>query len=100
MQPKEGDLRVWWVPQIPMESFYTPVKNIDEAILILDTLAKYDIFQYESYIKPDYCNAGGLQIYEDDEWCEWYDLESGMDIDEYREKKLFDITSDENIDEF
>jgi hypothetical protein len=46
--PKEGDLRVWWIPQVPMQAFYVPVKNIDEAILVLDTLAKYDIFQFEN----------------------------------------------------
>ena len=59
----QGDLKVWWIPQVPMKSFKVPVKNIDEAILLLDTLAKYDIFQYENNIKPDYCNAGGIRIW-------------------------------------
>jgi hypothetical protein len=70
-----GDMRVWWIPQVPMKAFHVPVKSVDEAKLILATLAKYDLFQLENKIKPDFCNAGGLEVYEilDDnvEWCEW-----------------------------
>ena len=76
--PKNGDLKVWWIPQIPMKAFEVPVKNIEEAKLILNTLADYDIFQFENNVKGDYCNAGGLLIYDadclDDEgncWTEW-----------------------------
>jgi hypothetical protein len=79
--PKEGALEVWWIPQIPMKAVRVPVKNLREAKLILDTLAKYDIFQFENNIKPDYCNAGGLEVFEDGEWTEWYDEESGSSID-------------------
>jgi len=80
--PKEGDLQVWWIPQVPMKSFTMPVKNIDEACLLIYTLAKYDLFQYENDIKPDYANVGGLSIYEDGEWVDWYDNEKNEDIDE------------------
>ena len=77
-----GDLRVWWIPQVPMCAFYVPVKTVDEAILVLDTLAKYDLFQYENDVKDDYCNAGGLEILDwPNGWREWYD-EDGFDIDE------------------
>ena len=72
MTDKIGDLRVWWIPQIPGEPFYVPVKNLEEAKLIMDTLAKYDIFQFENNIKPDYCNAGDLEYYEVDYgWIDW-----------------------------
>ncbi len=30
-KPKEGALRVWWIPQVPMKPFYVEVKNIQEA---------------------------------------------------------------------
>ena len=60
MTPKNGDLRVWWIPQVPGKSFYKPVANLVEAKLLLDTLADYDAFQLRHRIKPDYCNAGGL----------------------------------------
>lgn len=83
----EGDLRVWWVPQIPMKAFTVHVKTIDEASLLINTLANYDLFQYENNIKPDYCNAGGLSVFEDGEWCDWYDEETGYDFDEYLRNK-------------
>lgn len=74
-------LRVWWIPQVPMKPFHVNVKTIGEAKLVLDTLARYDTFQFENRIKPDYCNAGGLQMLEDSEWTDWYD-EDGNDIDD------------------
>ncbi len=86
--PKEGELRVWWVPQVPMNAFYIPVNSIHEAKLILSVLANYDIFQFENHVKPDYSNAGGLECYDsnfDGEgnagWCEWYN-DDGRDIDD------------------
>lgn len=77
---QENSLRVWWIPQIPMKSFYVSVKDIEQAKLILDTLGAYDIFQYKNKIKPDYSNVGGLQIYQNGEWIDWED-EEGNDID-------------------
>lgn len=81
-----GDLRVWWIPQIPMESFYYPVKSLREAKLLLNALAQYDLFQLHHNVKPDYSNAGGLHVWEDDgsgnfDWNEWYD-DFGNCIDE------------------
>lgn len=78
---KEGDLRVWWIPQVPMPAFNVPVATPHEAAKLLDVLAKYDLFQLEHNIKPDYSNTGGLSVFEDGEWSEWYDEESGEDID-------------------
>jgi len=76
----EGQLRVWHIPQVPMHSFYVYVNTIQEGKLVLDTLAYYDLFQLKYNIKPDYSNAGGLQVYEKGEWCDWEDKE-GNDID-------------------
>ena len=87
VKPKQGDLRIWWIPQVPMKTFHVPVANIKEARLILDTLAYYDLFQFENKVKPDYSNAGGLEVYVADidgdgtpGWEEWEDDE-GNDID-------------------
>lgn len=84
MNDIEGSLKVWWVPQIPMKAFEAPVASLEEAIRVLDTLANYDIFQFENKVKPDYCNVGGLLIFEEGEWINWYDPETYQDIDEYR----------------
>ena len=78
-------LRVWWVPQVPMPAFRQEVETVLEAKLLLHTLALYDRFQYENNVKPDYCNAGGLEEFdpEDDDWIEWFDLETGQDIGKF-----------------
>jgi hypothetical protein len=74
-------LRIWWIPQVPMEAFYVPVDSPAEAKKILDVLADYDLFQLKHNIKPDFSNAGGLEVFEDGEWSEWED-EFGNNIDD------------------
>jgi hypothetical protein len=78
-------LQIWWIPQVPMKSFNVPVSSIKEARLVLDTLAMYDLFQYENKVKSDYTNAGGLQYWDEEEkeWLDWYDEETGDDFDKY-----------------
>lgn len=105
--PKRGDLKVWWIPQIPMKPFYYPVNNIREAYILLDALAKYDIFQLENSIKPDFSNAGGLMEFDPDGvvevtedtieecWGEWYSP-IGYDIDHFlREEDGYTILMEE-----
>jgi len=88
-------LRVWWCPQVLGELFYVEVPNLVEARLLLDTLANYDIFQYDNRIKGDYCNAGGLQVWDeqDQEWLEWWDDETGNEIDDYTLPQLREIAA-------
>lgn len=74
--PTEGDLRVWWIPQVPGEMFYVDVPDLPSAARTMDTLAFYDLFQFDNNIKPDYANAGGVERYEDGEWEE-------LDTDDY-----------------
>lgn len=77
-------LRVWHIPQVPCKAFHVHVDSPEEAVKIMDMLAMYDLFQYENRIKPDYCNAQGLEEFdeEEQEWLEWYS-DDGMDIKEY-----------------
>jgi hypothetical protein len=82
-EPNEGDLRVWHVPQVPGKAFYVAVNAPFEGKRVLDILAAYDGFQLAHNIKPDYCNAGGLEVWEDGEWCDWCDPEDGFGIDEF-----------------
>ena len=83
---KEGDLKVWWIPQIPMKPFEVDILDKKIGLLILNVLAAYDIFQFEKNIKPDYASVGGLVIYkknsetEEMEWVEWFDEITGDDI--------------------
>lgn len=78
-------LRVWHIPQVPMKPFYVEVSSVEEGVKMMDALADYDLFQLENNIKPDYCNANGLQIWDErlteedmvdmeltDKWVDWY----------------------------
>lgn len=71
---------------MPMKAFTVDVELVAEGVKIMDVLANYDIFQYENKIKPDYCNAGGLNMWDEDcdgegnpGWVSWYDEETGED---------------------
>ena len=96
-------LRVWWMPQIPMESFYVPVNSVEEGKKVLDILTAYDLFQLQNNVKPDFCNTGGLQIWDEEEndWCDWYlETEDAYfeDIDEYCESDECEMK--EELEEF
>lgn len=54
-----------------MDPFHVDVDDIRQARKILDTLAAYDLFQWQKKVKPDYANMGGLEVFEDGEWLEW-----------------------------
>lgn len=90
-EPKVGDLQVWWIPQVPGKAFEVEVGSVAEGVLIMDTLAAYDIFQFKNRIKPDFCNAGGLQRWCADSdgegnpgWEDWFDEDTGIDdVHEY-----------------
>lgn len=88
-------MQVWWIPQIPGEPFVVPVKTLEEANLLLDTLAAYDAFQFENRIKPDYSSIGGLRVWDENcdgegnpGWSDWYDEASGDDFDTWREDHI------------
>lgn len=88
---KNGWLRVWWNPPKATKLFFTSVKNVAEAKLIITTLERYDRAitknksKYAGYVK------GGLEIWDDNvdadedgnKWVDWYDEESGDGFDEY-----------------
>jgi hypothetical protein len=81
-QETDGALCVWWIPQVPMKPFRVPVADIEQAKFLLSTLADYDAFQFENRVKGDFCNVGGLIVFEDGEWCEWCDDDTGDDIND------------------
>lgn len=82
---RKTKLRVWHIPQVPMEiPFEVEVSSIEEAWKILNILWEYDLFQYDNNLKPDYCNASGLEYFgeEEKDWTEWED-EDGYSIREH-----------------
>jgi len=86
LTPKEGDLKVWWIPQVPGKAFEVLADSEEEAVKICNVLAEYDEFQFREAIKGDYCNAGGVLRYEksdnpgfDDDWYDAYD-DNGEDL--------------------
>jgi hypothetical protein len=60
-------LRVWWIPQAGATegAFYVPVKTVEEGKKVMDMLAAYDAYQRQNRIKPDYCNCGGVQRWDE-----------------------------------
>ena len=77
-------LKVWWIPQVPGKSFRVDVDSVSEGVKVMDVLADYDLFQYQNNIKPDYCNAGGLIMFDEQDdtdsesgsWVDWFDEET------------------------
>ena len=67
--PKTSEVKVWHVPQIPMDAFTVECETLDEAWKIVNVLAQYDLFQYDNNIKPDYSNASGVVYWNEAEGC-------------------------------
>jgi hypothetical protein len=80
--PKEGDLQVWWTSNGQQKR--VDVKNIDEAKGCLKGFGQAEV-DNEDII----WNAGGLEVYENGEWCEWYS-EDGLDIREVMEEEDYE----------
>jgi hypothetical protein len=66
----EGALKVWYIPQVPMEAFevIVPDNDLKTAKLLLNTIIDFSIFEFENKVKPDYSDAGGICRVEDGEW--------------------------------
>jgi hypothetical protein len=84
--PKQNDLRVWWIPQVPGAAFEWPVADLTQAALMLDALAAYDDFQFAQNVKGDYANMGGLVVFDGKEWNDWEDDDCD-DFDTWRDKQ-------------
>jgi len=76
---QEGDLRVWWIRNIPGQPEYHLVSDPESAHYTIEALAGNDLHDDEVE-----SNAGGLEVYKDGEWEQWYD-EEGRDIDDWWE---------------
>lgn len=68
-------LRVWNVINPPNKPNYYPVDSPEQAHKMINELAQAQL--KEGWITS---NAFGLEVFEDGEWCEWYN-DYGDDID-------------------
>ena len=81
---EEGDLRVWWIRNVPNHPEFTLVDSPQEAATELERLAQADL--KDPRVQS---NAGGLEVFEVSKnisglenggWTEWYDDDTGCDI--------------------
>ena len=86
-------MRVSWIPQVfaNIPAFHIPVKSPEEAVKVMTILSAYDQLQFETRSKPDFCNCGSLEVYDEElhEWIRWKnDDDDGYydDVDEYVEE--------------
>lgn len=80
--------RITHYPQIPCKPFTRMVRTPEEGAILAETLAYYDLFQYENNIKPDYSNSTFLEVWNADEgeWEGWYRESDDAELDELIEE--------------
>jgi len=69
--------KAWYIPQVPMKPFEVERPTAVEAQAALDLITDFSIFEFENKVKPDYCDAGGVEEW-DEAAQEWFDAD---DID-------------------
>lgn len=81
MTPPKKKMRVWWMHAVPGPIFYTEVFTLVQAKLLLKTLADYDLYLERVGLVGKHGNAGGLEVHDGKEWCEW-ESPTGDSIDD------------------
>lgn len=78
--PDDGvnKFKAWYIPQVPMKAFEVECATAAEAERVLDLITDFSIFEFDNKVKPDYCDAGGVVVW-DDHSCEWWDYEPEYD---------------------
>lgn len=74
-------LKIWWIPNPDhgADPFEREVSSIEEAILLLNFIADYDLYLGDNLISS---NIGGLMEFVDGEWLE-YESPQGYSIDDF-----------------
>lgn len=83
-EPVEGQVRVWYIPQVPMDAFEFDVPDLAAGKLVLDALSAFSWFEYQNDVKPDYADAGGIHSYEADGsgGFDWFEVDESEYEDE------------------
>lgn len=87
-KPVEGDIQIWYIPQIPGKPYTVNVlsRDLGEAYRILDAIIGLSIFEFENKVKPDYADAAGI--------CRWEsDGDGGFNWYEVDEEEIEEATS-------
>jgi len=81
VENKAGDLKIWWVPRLPMRAFELEVSSLSEAKKVLNALDECELFQFNN-TKKYYCNIGGLFVFDNKNgWVDWK-ADSGEEIND------------------
>jgi len=87
-----------------MKAFEYETSDFQSARMLEDALCKYDLFEYENRVKPDYCNVGGVQFWDEqgEEWeevsyedLEWFALEHRSELSDGDWKYIQTVISEE-----
>lgn len=76
-------LQVNHYAQLPCTPFTVEVKDELEAIKIIETLADQHIWLFKNKYIPDYCNSFSVDMWEGDEWVEYWNEEEQMNWDDF-----------------
>lgn len=66
--------RVWYVPQFPGPAFFVSVSSAVEGQWVLEILTDFSRFEYTNRIKPDYCDTGGVEEW-NEEFSKWEEVD-------------------------
>ncbi|QSL99815.1 hypothetical protein SEA_ODAY_71 [Gordonia phage ODay] len=75
--PQPGDLKIWYIHQVPGKPYSQAVPDIATGQAILDAVYQVALFGLEHRWWPDFANMGGISRYEkyDDGDEGWFDLD-------------------------
>lgn len=91
MKNVKEKLRVVHFPQVGSckDFFSVEVKDEEQALLIVNTLAHQHLWLEKNKIIPDYSNAIWVEMFdESDGWCDYYNREEDMKWEEFEEAYL------------
>ena len=67
--------KAWYIPQVPMKAFEVERGSAAEALAALDLITDFSIFEFDNKVKPDYCDAGGVTVWDEAEQA-WIDYDT------------------------
>lgn len=65
--PRTSKYKLWHIPQIPGQPIVIEFEYVADAVMVSDILADYDQFQLDTNIKPDYSNASGIMVWNEED---------------------------------